>query len=445
MRELATYPDDIHAYFESRRSASTTLTDGERIPQGGRDATLASIAGSLRARGLTETEIRAALLTINDNRCDPPLDPRDVQRIARSISRYAPGSPDLISITITGTNGHHGPDADPDDIYRLYTDDQINNLPDPTWLVHETIPENSLTVEYGPSGAYKSFDAIALALGIATGTHWNLKHCRQGPVIYVLAEGRSGAKKRIAAWKKHHGITSAPDFHLLPLAIPLTDPAALAKLIRTAQSLQPGPVLIIIDTLARSMPGSDENSTKDISALIAAIDHLREQLSCGIHLIHHTGHDTSRERGNSALRAAADTMIRLTKDSNGTITARCDKQKDADEGPPAYYRFEEVLLTDSGVLVPTDAPEREDGSRKASSAEIAAFVANQPHRRATPSEIRHSLCISPGTLKNRRDDLRWNHRIIYIEDGKNSRYIDAAPAGRANLLPDDLKALEDTE
>lgn len=114
MRELAQYPDDIHHYFESRRGQATTLADGERIPQGGRDATLASLAGSLRSRGLTETEIRAALLTINDERCDPPLDHRDVRRIARSISKYAPGSPELIHIAITGQNGHDPNEPDPD-------------------------------------------------------------------------------------------------------------------------------------------------------------------------------------------------------------------------------------------------------------------------------------------------------------------------------------------
>src|SRR5581483_1415196 len=63
---------------------------GDAIPQGERDTTLASLAGTMRRRGMGEAEILAALKVANTQRCRPPLEEREVERIAASISRYRP-------------------------------------------------------------------------------------------------------------------------------------------------------------------------------------------------------------------------------------------------------------------------------------------------------------------------------------------------------------------
>jgi len=61
-----------------------------KISEGGRNVTLASLAGSMRARGLSLEPILAALLEINKT-CIPPLQENEVETIARSIIRYEPG------------------------------------------------------------------------------------------------------------------------------------------------------------------------------------------------------------------------------------------------------------------------------------------------------------------------------------------------------------------
>lgn len=65
---------------------------GQTIPEGHRDSTLASVAGSMRRRGADASEIEAALLVMNRNRCKPPLPESEVRKIAVSVGRYAPGS-----------------------------------------------------------------------------------------------------------------------------------------------------------------------------------------------------------------------------------------------------------------------------------------------------------------------------------------------------------------
>jgi len=64
--------------------------EGGPIPEGERNATLASYAGAMRRRGMAPEEILAGLQAINSRRCDPPLPDDEVARIARSVGRYEP-------------------------------------------------------------------------------------------------------------------------------------------------------------------------------------------------------------------------------------------------------------------------------------------------------------------------------------------------------------------
>jgi hypothetical protein len=63
------------------------------IPETKRNSTLASLAGSMRRRGMSEDAIAAALLTENQSRCTPPLSETEVREIAHSIAtRYEPNT-----------------------------------------------------------------------------------------------------------------------------------------------------------------------------------------------------------------------------------------------------------------------------------------------------------------------------------------------------------------
>lgn len=99
-RKPAMWPDELAAKIVSRAIAAP-LEDSGKIPSGERNATLASIAGTLRRRGLDFDEILGALAVVNAKRCDPKISSLDVERIVQSICRYAPtdviGALDAIS------------------------------------------------------------------------------------------------------------------------------------------------------------------------------------------------------------------------------------------------------------------------------------------------------------------------------------------------------------
>jgi putative DNA primase/helicase len=73
---------------KSRANGSATI--GAAIPEGRRNGTLTSLAGTMRRRGMGFDEIEAALLVTNNKRCAPPLAEDEVRKITSSVCRYKP-------------------------------------------------------------------------------------------------------------------------------------------------------------------------------------------------------------------------------------------------------------------------------------------------------------------------------------------------------------------
>lgn len=63
----------------------------ETITEGGRNGTMFRMASSLRAKGLSEAAIIAAVWEENQLRCKPPLSRREIETICGSVGKYEPG------------------------------------------------------------------------------------------------------------------------------------------------------------------------------------------------------------------------------------------------------------------------------------------------------------------------------------------------------------------
>jgi hypothetical protein len=77
----------------TRSSRASITDDGEPIPDGRRNETLASIAGRLHDGTRDLAQLEDNLLDVNEAQCIPPLPVEQVRRIARSIYRYEPCRP----------------------------------------------------------------------------------------------------------------------------------------------------------------------------------------------------------------------------------------------------------------------------------------------------------------------------------------------------------------
>jgi hypothetical protein len=141
-------------------------------------------------------------------------------------------------------------------------------------------------------------------------------------------------------------------------AINLLDPGAeldrLIEMIREAAAKWNLPVaLVVIDTLARVMPGGDENTPEDMGAVVAAGDRICAETGATVLFIHHSGKDATRgARGHSSLRAATDTEIEVTC-ANGQRQAAVTKQRDGPTGDVIRFRLQPVEV---GIDPATDEP-----------------------------------------------------------------------------------------
>lgn len=216
------------------------------------------------------------------------------------------------------------------------------------WLVRNLLTLGGLGLIYGAPGAGKSFFAIDIALRISAGWPVDGRAVQQQPVIYIGAEGQNGLRSRVAAWRQHHGIEDELAFALIPCAVNLLDPNAdLPRLIdaindATARFGQ-APGLIVIDTLAATFGGGDENTTAMI-AYINNLAKLKDAFGATVLAVHHRPKDALNDtpRGHSSLMGAMDTIIRL--DGSDTRMATITKQKDAEAGPAILFNLVSVTL-----------------------------------------------------------------------------------------------------
>lgn len=313
---IAEWPE-LAAFCQNGRhpTRTTAETPGEPIPEGQRNATLTSFSGTMRRRGMTVTEIEAALLVINMERCKPPLPEDEVKEIARSVARYSPnpGEPVPGSPSKEGnpeTTAYTAPK-------KLSVKNLTLLLAEPAqeirWQWDGILPSGGISLLAAKPKVGKSTLAQALALRTGQGAPFLGIETRGGPVLYVAAEGKQEEIK--AAFRRLGGDTSNVFVHVGP--VPFSPEVSPVDLLFAAVS-EIGAVLVILDTLFRFLPSvADLNDYAIVNRAIAPLEQVARTTDCHIMALHHRG-KSEREGGDdilgsTALLAAVDTALILTR------------------------------------------------------------------------------------------------------------------------------------
>jgi len=294
-----------------------TVRDGPQfntIPEGQRNDTLARLAGTMRRVGMTQAEIAAALHQVNAGRCAPPLDTREVDRIAASVARY---EPDQIATAVAEGHWQHMVQAEP--VQPLSVRDIVAKYPalrEPVICGLLRRGETMNVISVPKLG--KSWLVIDLALAIASGRMWlESFQTERGDVLILDNElhGETSANRipKVAATRGIPTDAFADRVFVLNLRGQLKDVFSLRPFF---ESIEPGRYrVIILDAFYRFMPRDmDENDNGTMASLYNHLDLYADRLGCCFVLIHHT------TKGNQSAKSVTDVGAGAGSQSRATDT-----------------------------------------------------------------------------------------------------------------------------
>lgn len=431
--ELATVepvePDRIPPYVRRRMNEQ---------PNGDRSGQVANLVRNCVEAGLSDGE------TMWIARQHPPATAKYGNRlgveVARLIGKHRPlhqhpGKPCDVAGCLNKPSWMKGPEVvDRSLRAQLLSNDDLASLPPPEPLVGDVLMRNTLAVLFGPPGSAKSFVAQDWAMSIASGLAWHGHPIHTGAALYIAGEGTSGINQRRLAWQKARK-EQGERMSWLPVAVDLRDPTQVKDLCGIVADLRPQ--LVVVDTLARCLPGADENSAQDLGRAIASADRVR--VSAGgacVLFVHHSTKDGLQLRGSSALAGAADTIIEASKQGLGVLL-RCRKQKDGAEFRPIGLR---MVASDQSIVLQAD-DERTVEAVPAS--DLAVFAEHFGHGVATKAEVRDVFMeagCSKATAYRKIDQLAGNEWVENIGAGPAPRFR-LSDAGREQLANEDGRLL----
>ncbi len=279
--------------------------DISEIFEGGRNSALAKIAGAMRRPGVGERAILAALRIVNDDRCKPPLDDWEVEKIARSIARLEPGDP------VKGT----------DPLPLMSWRQVAAPLPVVKWSLEALgIAPGAVTIIGGAGGGGKTMALQAMIVAIASGKKvWGEFPVEQGRAIHIdYEQGDRITRERYQriANAMRVDLNELPEdsFGLatLPRFAMKADQATEDTIVRVCE----GARVAVLDAFRGAFPDARENDS-DVRKHLDMLQHASERTGTTMIVIAHSrkaSEDTdvrSSLRGSSALFDSAQTVYML--------------------------------------------------------------------------------------------------------------------------------------
>ena len=153
----------------------------ERIPYGRQHDHLASLAGSMRRRGMGEAAIAAALISVNDEQCERPGPHENMRRLARSAMQW---EPDKGPFKVTPASANT---SERIQVLSLEVLDP-KDIRNPRWGMKDFLINGNLNALYGVGGAGKTTLIGTTMAGWTTGRVPGIYEGTPINVLFIASE-----------------------------------------------------------------------------------------------------------------------------------------------------------------------------------------------------------------------------------------------------------------
>jgi len=260
------------AFEKHNTQSQKNSTDGDRFRDGERNVDLASLAGSMRRRGMSFKSIFAALKVENEEKCDPPLAEREVEAIAKSVSRYP-------SKKEEATAGRAGGEQKP---WVMSMDKVTEEKTE--WLWKPRIPRRRPTVFGGDPGSGKSFCSLKVVASVTRGEALPGDEKPEAPHNVLLISTEDGysdvckPRLRVLGADMSRIYIPEPERNLTPSLIM----SGLEHLVKASD-----PKLVILDPLMAFAAGKSVEKASVMRQLLTPITNLAEKFDFALLIICH--------------------------------------------------------------------------------------------------------------------------------------------------------------
>ena len=336
--------------------------------------------------GISE-ERAVTLMEVWNETCVPPWDMEELQGKIANAYRYAQNSAGSKVVEPAASMLAKIEAPIPKRVFAFRSPGQWGHLKRSPSIIDGILPAQGTGLLYAPPGSFKSFIAQQLAFAVATGkpAFGQFKVGRVAPVAYCAGEGHLAvATQRLPALFSQHGVAldDQTPFYLLnglPLARAVTEGiiGQFMDDLRACLGSEPG--LIVLDTVARSMAGLNENDASDAGKFLELAETIARDMNCFVLGVAHEGKDGTRGvRGSSAIEAGVDVIwqARRPNENSPGVSLHCRKDKDGDTHGAIYLIGEKV---GDGLVFNARAEQ-----------EWAKASGKRPGM-VTPADIRHAL------------------------------------------------------
>lgn len=294
----------------------------------------------------------------------------------------------------------------------------LDGIPDPEPLIGDDILfRDSLVWMVGKPGCMKSFTALDMAGCIATGEKWQGFAVTQGPVLYLVAEGVRGTKKRVRAWEQSMGhVMEGVTF--LPVAVQSKVEGQWSALVELVREMKP--ILVILDTQARVTVGVEENSNTAMGEFVEQLERLREASGATVMVVHHIGRNGETGRGATVLDGSMSTIVKVTRDDD-RVTLECHhKNKDGAEWDPIHLRA--VPMGESVILMIDDGTRPAGGLSHGALKMATAWCANHGSGNTVGASSLVDVVATRTTFYRNVRELERAGMVDVDRSGRHPRY-----------------------